>query len=184
MKNSPLATGILLALTGALAISQSLPSTLPSRNREYYAGVPAQPQGHSWLFHIAGKYYHAKITHAEVRQGPDWKPSMPLPLSFSKAEEIARAELNKLVGDSASWEVTDLQLKRIPNEDQPIWTTPSLEGTGLEFERGLNGDQAKWFYLIGMEPTEGSSRQKHDSFFAVMNLSGGVGKIEEVTAAR
>lgn len=183
MKNSALAAAILLALTGAPAFSQSLPSTLPSRNREYYAGVPAQPQGHSWLFHIAGKYYRAKITHDEVRLGPDWKPSMPLPLSFSKAEQLARAELNKLVADSASWEVTDLQLKRIPDEDQPIWTTPSLAGTGLEFERGLNGDQAKWFYLIGMEPTEGSSRQKHDSFFAVMNLTGVVGKIEEVTAA-
>jgi len=203
MKNSLLVAAILLALTGALAISQDLPSTLPSRNRQYYMAVPPQPQGHAWLFHIAGKYYRAMITHDEVKAGPDWKPSMPLPLSFSKAEEIARAELNKLVGDSASWEVTDLQLKRIPNDDQPIWFDPSLTGTGLEFQRSLNEDQAKWFYLIGMEPTEGSSRQKHDSFyligmeptegssrqkhdsfFAVMNLSGVVGKIEEDTAAR
>jgi hypothetical protein len=169
MKNSPLVAVILLALTGALAISQDLPSALPSRNRQYYGGLPTQPQAHAWLFHIVGKHYRAKITHDEVRAGPDWKPSMPLPLSFSKAEEIARAELNKLVGDSPSWEVTGLQLKRIPNEDEPIWTIPSLEGTGLESERGLNGYQAKWFYVIGMEPTEGSSRQKHDSFFAVLN---------------
>jgi hypothetical protein len=184
MKNSLLVAAILLALTGALAIGQDLPSTLPSRNRQYYMAVPPQPQGHAWLFHIAGKHYRAKITHDEVKAGPDWKPSMPLPLSFSKAEEIARAELKKLVGDSASWEVTELQLKRIPNDDQPIWSDPSLTGTGLESQRSLNEDQAKWFYLIGMEPTEGSSRQKHDSFFAVMNLSGVVGKIEEVTAAR
>ena len=181
MKNALLAAAVLSALTGALAISQDLPSALLSRNRQYYGGLPTQ--AHAWLFQIAGKHYRAKITHDEVRAGPDWKPSMPLPLSFSKAEQLARAELNKLVADSASWEVTDLQLKRIPDEDQPIWTTPSLAGTGLEFERGLNGDQAKWFYLIGMEPTEGSSRQKHDSFFAVMNLTGVVGKIEEVTAA-
>jgi hypothetical protein len=184
MKDPLFVAAILLALTGALANSQDLPSTLPSRNRQYYMGLPPQPQAQAWLFHIAGKHYRAKITHDEVRAGPDWKPSMALPLSFSKAEEIARAELNKLVGDSPSWEVTDLQLKRIANEDQPIWTTPSLEGTGLEFERGLNGYQAKWFYVIGMKPTDGSSRQKHDSFFAVMNLSGVVGKIEEVTAAR
>ena len=184
MKNSPLVVAILLALTGALAISQDLPSTLPSRNRQYYMGLPPQPQAQAWLFQIAGKHYRAKITHDEVRAGPDWKPSMALPLSFSKAEEIARAELEKLVGDSASWEVTEVQLKRIPNEDQPIWTTPSLRGTGLEFQRSLNEDQAKWFYVIGMQPSEGRSRQKHDSFFAVMNLSGVVGKIEEVTAAR
>jgi len=183
MKNPLFVAASLLALTGALAISQDLPSTLPSRNRQYLA-VPPQPQGHAWLFHIAGKHYRAKITHDEVRAGPDWKPSMALPLSFSKAEEIARAELKKFVGDSTSWEVTDLQLKRIANEDRPIWTTPSLEGTGLEFERGLNAYQAKWFYVIGMKPTEGSSRQRHDSFFAVMNLSGVVGKIEEATPAR
>ncbi len=184
MKNSLLVAAILLALSGALAISQDLPSTLPSRNRQYYMGVPPQLQGRAWLFHIAGKHYRAMITHDEVEAGPDWKTAMPLPLSFSKAEEIARAELKKLVGDSASWEVTDLQLKRIPSGDQPIWSEPSLTGTGLEFQHSLNGYLPKWFYVIGMEPTEGSSRQKHDSFFAVMNLSGVVGKIEEVTAAR
>ncbi len=113
-----------------------------------------------------------------------WKPSMPLPLSFAKAEEIARAELKKLVDDSASWEVTELQLKRIPDEDQPIWTIPSLTGTGLEFQRSHTEDQAKWFYLIGMKPREGSSRQKHDSFFVAMNLSGAVGIIEEAYRTR
>jgi hypothetical protein len=184
MKNSLLVATILLALTGALAISQSVPSTFPSNNRQSYIALPPQPQGHAWLFHIAGKHYHAKITHDEVKAGPDWKPSMPLPLSFAKAEEIARAELKKLVGDSASWEVTDLQLKRIPNDDQPLWFEPPLTGTGLEFQHSPNEGQAKWIYVVGMEPTEGSSRQKHDSFFAVMNLSGVVGKIEEVTAAR
>ena len=127
MKNPLFVAAILLALTGALAISQDLPSTLPSRNRQYYMAVPPQAQG-AWLFQIAGKHYRAKITHDEVKAGPDWKPAMPLPLSFSKAEEIARAELKKLVGDSASWEVTDLQLKRIANEDQPIWSDPSLTG--------------------------------------------------------
>jgi hypothetical protein len=184
MKNSLLVAAILLTLTGALAISKSLPSALPSRNREHYAAVPAQPQEQSWVFHIADKFYRAKITHDEVRLGPDWKPSMPLPLSFAKAEEIARAELKKLVDDSASWEVTELQLKRIPDEDQPIWTIPSLTGTGLEFQRSHTEDQAKWFYLIGMKPREGSSRQKHDSFFVAMNLSGAVGIIEEAYRAR
>ena len=203
MKNSRLVAAILLALSGALALGQGVPSNVPSRGRQYYMPPPRQLQGEAWLFHIGGKHYRAKLTDDEVKAGPDWGPSIPLPLSFSKAEEIARAELKKLVGDTASWEVTDLQLKRIANQDQPIWTTPSLEGTGLfmdpkeidkiipflegkglEFERSLNGYPAKWFYVIVMKPTEGSSRQKQDSFFAVMNLSGVVGKIEEVTAAQ
>ena len=184
MKNSLLVAAILLALTGALAISQSLPSTLPSRNREYYLGGPAQRQERSWVFNIADKSYRAEITHDEVRLGPDWKPPMPLPLSLARAEEIARAELKKLVDDSASWEVTGLQLKRIPDYDQPLLTTPSLRGTGLEFQRSLAGDQAKWFYLIGMEPRQGSLRQKHDYFLVAMNLSGAVGIIEEVYRTR
>lgn len=177
MKNSPLVAAILLALTGAVALSQSLPSTLPSRNRQYYIAAP--PKGYAWHFQIGGKHYRAKISHDEIKAGPDWKPSMPLPLSFAKAEEIARAELKKLVGDTASWEVTDLQLKRIPNEDQPAWfyvigMAPSEESSQLKHDS----------YVIGMAPRQEGSQQKHDSFFAVMNLSGIVGKIEEDTAAR
>ena len=152
---------IFLALSGALALSQSVPSTFPSRNRQYYLAPPPQPQGQAWLFHIGGKHYRAKITHDEVKAGPNWEPSMPRPLGFSKAEEIARAELKKLIGDTASWEVTDLQLKRIPSEDQP-----------------------RWFCVVGMAPREESPQQKRDSFFAVMNLSGVTGKIEEDTVAR
>jgi hypothetical protein len=159
MKDSPLVAAVVLALTGTFTLSQSLPSTLPSRSREYYVAAP--PPAHAWLFQIGGKHYRATITHDEVKAGPDWKPSMPLPLSFEKAEEIARAELKKLVGGTASWEVTDLQLKRNPGEDQ-----------------------SRWFYVIGMARREEGSQQKHDSFFAVMNLSGVVGKIEENTAAR
>jgi hypothetical protein len=183
MKNSLLLTAVLLALTTAPAMSQELPSTLPSRNRESYAGGP-RPREHSWSFHIADRFYRAEITDDEVRLGPDWKPALPVLLSFAKAEEIARAELKKLVGDSASWVVTDVQLKRIPDVDQPVWTTPSLSGTGLEFRRRFTEDQGKWFCVVGLEPTEGRALQNRDTFFVAMNLSGVVGKIEEVCRTR
>jgi hypothetical protein len=114
------------------------------------------------------------MTRDLMRAGPDWTPAMPLPLSFGKAEEIARAELKKLVPDADSWEVTDIDLKR-------------------------SEDPRKWYYLIGLKPgasgvepnsdsffTDGydlkpagaSAKPNSDSFFALMNLSGEVGTIE------
>src|SRR5437899_500886 len=117
MKNCKLIliAAILLALTGAMALSQELPSTLPSKNRQSYISAP--PLGYGWLFHIKSKRYKATISYDDVKAGPDWKPSMPLPLSFAQAEEIARAELKKLVGDTASWEINELQLKRMPGNE-------------------------------------------------------------------
>ncbi len=187
MKSLPFGPIIILALTTGLGLCQNLPSTLPSKNGPYapptfrsahdqrptptfpskdgqldVAGWPqVRPAGYAWTFHIGAKHYRARMTPDELVSEPDWKPSMPLPLNFAKVEEIARAELKKIVGDTASWEVTEFQLKRI-----------------------LFGDQPRWFYVIGMAPGEKGSLQKHDSFFAAMNLSGVVGKIEEDTAAR
>ncbi len=175
MKNSLSVAAILLALTASLAISQDLPSTLPSRNAQtYVAARPSASEGHAslFLFYIGGKRYSARICHDEVKAGPDWKPSMPLPLSYSKAEEIARTELKKLAGDPTSWEVTDLQLRRIPSEDQPKWFYV------------VTMEPREQFYMIGSAPRPRASVQRHDSFIAVMNLSGVGGKIEESPVAR
>ena len=162
MKNLTLLTAMVLVLAGALALGQRLPSTLPSFvNRQAYVTRSPRTQGCAWIFQIGGKRYHAGITYEEVKGGPDWTPSMPLPLSFPKVEEIARAQLNKIVGDSSSWELTDLQLKRIPGEDQRAW-----------------------FYVVGLKPGEESLLQAHESFYAVISLAGVVGKIEEEAATR
>ena len=173
MKDCKLIAAILLALTGAgaLALSQNLPSTLPSKSGQRYISAP--PLGYGWLFQIGGKRYKTTISHDEVKAGRAWNPSMPLPLSFAKAEEIARAELKKLVGDgdTASWEITELQLKRMPANE-------------LQLIRLPGNDEPRWFFLIGMKPTPADQppsqlKLEHDSFFVVMNLSGVVGKIEE-----
>ena len=79
-------------------------------------------------------------------------PSLPLPLSFARAQEIARGELQKLVTDATTWEVTEFQLKRISG--------------------------GKWYYLIGLAPRGAVSGPSSDSFFAAMNLAGDVGLIE------
>lgn len=156
MKKSWIPISIFLALSGVLVVSQTLPSTLPSMDRQGY--VSARSPGAAWVFDIAGKHYRAKITRDEVNAGPDWGPFMDLPLSFTQAEQIARTELKKLVADAASWSVNDFQLKRIPGE-------------------------SKWFFVIGMRPPV-SGFDRSDSFFAVMNLSGNLGTIEENPAPR
>jgi len=157
---------VLLVLSGTI-LSQTLPSTLPPKSRPGYVFARARTAS-ARLFNIGGEHYRATMTQDLMQAGPDWTPVMPLPLSFGKAEEIARAELKKLVPDADSWEVTDIELKR-------------------------GEDTRKWYYLIGLKPgasgaapnpdsffTDGydlkpagaGTRPNSDSFFAVMNLSG------------
>ena len=100
MKTSRMITAVLLVLSGTI-LSQTLPSALPSKSRPGYVAARATT-AHARLFHIAGENYRATMTHDLMQAGPDWTPSMPLPLSFGKAEEIARAELKKLVPDADS----------------------------------------------------------------------------------
>ena len=172
MKTSRVITAVLLVLSGTL-LSQTLPSTLPPKSRPGFVAARATTAS-ARLFHIGGEHYRATMTHDLMQAGPDWTPAMPLPLSFGKAEEIARAELKKLVPEADSWEVTDIELKR-------------------------DDDPRKWYYLIGLKPgasgaapnsesffTDGfdlkpagtGAMPNSDSFFAVMNLAGEIGAIE------
>jgi len=172
MKTSRVITAVFLALSGTI-ISQTLPSTLPSKGLQYY--MPAPTKARSWLFQIAGKPYRATMTRDLMRVGPDWTPSVPLPLSFGKAEEIARAELKELVPDAASWEVTDLELKR--GEDQRKW----YYVIGLKPGASSAKPNSDSFVadVIGLEPGANSAKPDPDSFVAVMNLSGEVGTIQQ-----
>ena len=172
MKTSRVITAVFLALSGTI-LSQTLPSTLPSKSRPGYVRATATT---AWarLFHIAGEHYRAIMTLDRLRAGPDWTPSMPLPLSFGKAEEIARAELKKLVPDAGSWEVTDIELKR--NEDQRKW----YYMIGLKPGRTSAKPNSDSFFVDGfdLKPAVTGVEPNSDSFFAVMNLSGEVGTIE------
>jgi hypothetical protein len=64
--------------------------------------------------------------------GPDWDPSQPLPLSFTSVEDIARAELRKLVKDEPMWAVEGISLAR--------W----------------NDHPQKWNYLIHLRDASGT----------------------------
>jgi hypothetical protein len=154
MKTPQLLLTGLIALAATLMFSQTLPSTFPSMPPKY-AGGPEFPPPQTWYFQLGGKHYSTRITRRFIDAGPDWSPSLPLPLSMTKAEEIARAQLRKLGTDDLGWEVTDLSLKRL---------SPDY--------------RLKWFYMVRLEPTVGTSNSPSDSFLVAINLSGDVGVIE------
>ena len=147
----------LVGVCATMMFSQTLPSTLPSTGSRYYGVSSTSSAGETWLFQIAGKHYRAKISLPEVTAGPDWRPSMPLPLSLAKAEEIARAELRKLGVDDWGWDITDLHLKRLRGSNQP-----------------------QWYFIVGLAPVPvvGNTAAPGDSFFAVISLSGKAGLIQ------
>jgi hypothetical protein len=45
--------------------------------------------------------YGSFLSHQAIQDGPQWVPTSAVPLDFSKAEEIARRQLRKLVKDDS-----------------------------------------------------------------------------------
>ncbi len=146
----------LIAFCATAVLSQTLPSTPPSKGTGQY--VLSNRNGEIWRFQLGGKHYRARITREEVDAGPDWRPSMPVPLSLAKAEELARAELHKLGTDDTGWEVTAFHLKRLQGSAQP-----------------------KWYYVVAMAPAATNGKAGSDSFLVLITLSGkqGVVKLDD-----
>lgn len=150
-----LLTGLGVLSAATVLLSQTLPSTLPSKGPKIYRGSSAEYAGEMWLFHVGDKHYRARITKEEISSGPSWRPTMPMPLSLAKVEEISRAELRKLGVDDGDWEMTDLHLKRLRGNDQP-----------------------KWYYVVRLAPRLGDDNAASDSFFVVISFSGKPGVVE------
>ena len=151
-KHRILFTG-LSVLCGAAVLSQTLPSSLPSKGPRSY-GVPGSA-GEAQFFNLGGKRHRAAISYQEIAAGPDWRPSMPLPLSPTRAEEIARTELGRWLPDNAGWEVTDLHFKRLRGNDEP-----------------------KWYCAVRMAPTVRNASSPDDSFLVLINFAGTPGPVE------
>jgi hypothetical protein len=119
------------------------------------------PKGFGWVFNVNGKQYEAKISLEQIAAGLGWTPAAALPLSFAKAEEIARGELRKLVTDDSTWEVTELNLRR-------------------------SGEQAdsKWFYLVKLMPKVRERNAIADSFTLPISFSGAIGRVQLYGLAR
>lgn len=153
-KRPSLLTG-LTVLSATALLSQTVPSTFSSKAPKRYTGGSTTYAGEMWLFQVGDKHYRARITKDEIVACPDWRPTMPLPLSLARAEEISRAELRKFGVDDAGWDVRDLHLKRLRGNDQP-----------------------KWYYVVGLAPKVADDNAASDSFFAIISFSGKPGVVE------
>ena len=139
--------------TAACILAQVLPSTVPLASREHQ--VPAPIQGFSWMFSVNGQKFQAKITHEQIYDSPEWTPASSLPLTFAKAEEIARSELRKLVKDDSTWELTELSLRRLAEDDG-----------------------SKWYYVVKLMPKRRGPGEIPDSFYLPISFSGTAGLVQ------
>ena len=135
--------------------AQALPSTLPLATQEHQFAARHELLGFSWQFSLNGKNYSANLSREQITSCPSWSPSSPLPFTLAKAEQIARADLRKLVADDSTWEVTDLSLLRFRHETEP-----------------------KWYYLVKLMPKHRESNVIPDLFVLPISFSGEPGQIK------
>ena len=146
-----------LSLGAGLSFGQSLPSTVPLATHEHAFAARHELLGFSWQFSLKGKKYSAKLSREQITSGPGWSLASPLPWTLAKAEEMARAELRKLVVDDSTWEVTELSLQRFRDEIEP-----------------------KWYYLIKMMPKNRENNVISDMFVFPISFSGEPGQISTI----
>ena len=143
-----------------LANSQTAPSTLPPRQLpkiDYRPAPEFQHNSSSRAFHIGGKQYRSTIDLEKAIAGPPWNPSSPLPISLARLEQIARTELDKLVGDESKWQVVDFQISRAAGGRH-------------------------WYIAVTLEPAVQVVAESlpRDSFTALIDLYGRPGNIAQV----
>ncbi|HZR18350.1 MAG TPA: hypothetical protein VFE51_13740 [Verrucomicrobiae bacterium] len=141
-------------LCAGLIFAQSLPSTVPLATQEHQFARRHEFLGFSWQFSVNGKKYSANLSREQISAGPGWSPDSPLPLTLAKAEQMARVDLRKLVGDDAAWEVTELSLQRLRDETEP-----------------------KWYYLVKLMPKHRETNVISDLFVFPISLSGEPGQV-------
>ena len=119
-----------------------------------------------WLPHRTYSYIDdvqrgANIDREAVVSSPSWEPSKPLPLSFTKAEQVARSELRRIVSDEPSWEVTKFGLWRVRE------TSPQ-----------------SWYYEVRLSPAtrrrEYSTNSYPDDFAVLIDFSGKPGSLRRI----
>jgi hypothetical protein len=145
-----------ISLTAALVIAQTLPSTVPLAAREHQpVGRSSDIRGFSWIFDLNGKKYQATIPRDQVAASAEWTCALPLPLTCAKVEEIARVELRKLLSNDSTWEVMELDLRRLNEEST-----------------------SKWYYLVKLMPKLRDRGVISDSFYVPISFSGEAGQIQ------
>ena len=107
------------------------------------------------VFQIGANTYRVTLSHDDIFAGPEWNPSLPLPLDFRQVERITREELRKLVADESQWDVTNLGLVRLPRMMRP-----------------------EWYYVVELQPKWDGVMTTRGHFSLMVTLSGRPGKVE------
>ncbi|MBL9174779.1 MAG: hypothetical protein JNL10_14675 [Verrucomicrobiales bacterium] len=142
--------------TGGPSPTSGVPVRTPSEERTVFhirpvvrTNLAASPSDFFPAYKSAGRVDDVELWNGIPREtvsaGPDWWPSLPLPLNFTDGEAIARRELGRLVNDEAGWEVREVHLYR------------------------LNRSSTKWHYSFRFEPTD---RRLNDWFTVHVNMAG------------
>jgi hypothetical protein len=137
-----------VCIFGALAVWAQVPTS--PEDATYSATTKWIPN--TLTFSLDGQSYLARIEREAVLAGPTWDTSKPLPLSFARAERVARAELRKFVSDEPAWRARSFELIHLPN-------------TG------------SWYYSVGLVPSA-KREKKTTGFHTFVDSNGKAGNIE------
>lgn len=152
MKVFYLLTGLALFAAFAFCADEISPPTLPAKPTKGYA--PWMQSGgmnglETRVSRVGTKDYISVITHRDIALSPEWKPSSDLPTNLGKIEEIARAELQKLVADPDCWETSSIQLNRV-----------------------AQSTESKWYYAVSFSPVLKVPSLGSDSMVVLLTLDG------------
>ena len=157
-KQSLLASGFVVFAV-FVVFGQLPPPTLPSKPAKIpYLKPPGNFDGAEFRkFRFAGKDYCAVLNHRDIKSSPAWTPSSVLPLSLSGVEVAARAELDKLVADAPEWEITNIQLSRLSEDN----------------------DQ-RWYYSVTFNPMLRLSGIAPDNILVMLTIDGKPGRVSQL----
>ena len=157
MRKSKLLFAGVVGFCAVLMFAQTLPPTVPSRHE---GGIRSVDRSKSEVvertFYLQGKEYRSLMSWQEAESIIPWEPSLPLPVSLAKAEEIARKELSKLVRDEIRWQFSEFSIGR--------FRRPTAHGEN-------------WYFALTMKPAPVFGEVNADSFTVLMNASGSPGRI-------
>lgn len=157
MKNQVLILMAFITCCGPILFSQTLPSTVPSKPEGGYKAV-YQVEDARRTFTVHGQNYITSLTRQAAQPGHTWDPSLPIPISLERAEELARYELKKVADDEILWRFSDFSIARLTGTNSYLW-----------------------YFAITLKPVMQPGKETSDSFTLLMNANGQPGRIGRLT---
>ena len=145
------------ALMTALALAQTLPPTVPHGGKGILLPAHLGPRIERRTFFIDGQKYLCSLIRTEESSNVAWNPASPLPIGLAQIQNVAQAELHKLVKNDADWQVSDFQISRFS------------DGQG-------------WYYTVTLKPAVQLDTVASDSLVLLLDFSGNPGRIGHLTS--